>query len=179
MLFLSFACILLFLWLHDILSHEVSTMTTLDIGKAIRKLRKERGLTQIQLSNNANMAVNSIRLYESGKRIPSMDVRLELAEALGCSFEELLDENEKNAMFYRTVMGIMNNAANTRKDSIERFTHNELGLIIIDLFEQLNHEGRSKAVDYMHDLSENPKYQRGTSTKQETPPEGQINPADS
>ena len=74
----------------------------------------------------------------------------------------------------------METAVQSRSDRIDEFIHNELGLIMIDLFEKLYHDGRSKAVDYMRDLSENSKYQRAeviekdTSTTQEKPSEEQI-----
>lgn len=58
-------------------------------GKRLRELRKKEKLTQIELASSAGVAVNSIRLYEAGKRTPSTDITVKLARALGVSLIEL------------------------------------------------------------------------------------------
>ena len=48
----------------------------MNVGEAIRAKRKEKGMTQIEVAQAAGIAVNSLRLYESGKRQPKQSVLL-------------------------------------------------------------------------------------------------------
>lgn len=64
----------------------------MDIGKRIRQLRKEKGMTQAELAEQTGIAVNSVRLYEGGYRSPNLQTLMKLASALGVSLTELLEE---------------------------------------------------------------------------------------
>lgn len=57
------------------------------IGEIIRAKRKAAKLTQIELAERAGVAVNSLRLYEAGKRSPKMDTLSKLSAALGEDIE--------------------------------------------------------------------------------------------
>lgn len=63
-------------------------------GKNLRELRKQKQLTQINLANAAGVAVNSIRLYEGGKRLPSMEICVKLADTLDCALLDLCNNSE-------------------------------------------------------------------------------------
>ena len=45
----------------------------MSLGLKLRQIRKEKKLSQIEVAEKANVAVNSIRLYEANKRQPRMD----------------------------------------------------------------------------------------------------------
>lgn len=60
----------------------------------IRKFRKEKGFTQIELAEKAGMAVNTLRLYEGGRRHPSEKQLQRLADALNISVSELMESKE-------------------------------------------------------------------------------------
>lgn len=60
----------------------------------IRKFRKEKGFTQIELAEKAGMAVNTLRLYEGGRRHPSEKQLQRLADALNISVSELMEPKE-------------------------------------------------------------------------------------
>lgn len=62
----------------------------MDIGAAIRAKRKEKGLTQIEVAQAANISVNSLRLYESGKRELKQSVFISIAHALETSVFDLM-----------------------------------------------------------------------------------------
>ncbi|MGN0970656.1 MAG: helix-turn-helix domain-containing protein [Aristaeellaceae bacterium] len=172
----------------------------MDIGKQIRSIRKQRGLTQIQLAEKVGMAVNSIRLYEAGKRIPSIDVRLELAEALDCGFDELMTKKEASDVASILEKGYMSRAEEemldspTQEDMVSRFGQpdnvaspqpsfpvwfHDIGyqanLILNDLvkhFRNLNTEGMQEASKRVEELAMLPKYQRTPTAKRtEIPPE--------
>lgn len=59
-------------------------------GERIKAIRKKSGLSQIELAEKAGIAVNSLRLYEAGKREPKIDAITKLAGALGVTKQELL-----------------------------------------------------------------------------------------
>lgn len=60
------------------------------IGELIRAKRKAANLTQIELAERAGVAVNSLRLYEAGKRSPKMDTLSKLSAVLGEDIEFFL-----------------------------------------------------------------------------------------
>lgn len=53
-----------------------------DFASLLKGKRKQVGMTQIELAEAAGVAVNSIRLYEGGKRTPSVYIAFRLACAL-------------------------------------------------------------------------------------------------
>lgn len=65
-------------------------MTT---GQMIQIIRKEKRLTQAQLAERAGIAVNSLRLYEAGKRSPKMEVLERIASALSVNVVDLYESN--------------------------------------------------------------------------------------
>jgi len=53
------------------------------LGKAIRRVRNLRGISQAALAENAGLQGNSVALIERGQRGVSMETLNELADALG------------------------------------------------------------------------------------------------
>lgn len=58
----------------------------------LQKLRKKRGLTQAQLAAMIGAEQPTIQRYEAGKRRPSIEDVVKLADALGATIGELFDE---------------------------------------------------------------------------------------
>lgn len=59
------------------------------VGKAIQKIRKKQGLTQVQLSKLTGFNQNTISNHERGNRsVDEMDINI-YAQALGVSPKEL------------------------------------------------------------------------------------------
>ena len=56
----------------------------------LKKIRKARGLTQKELAKLSDLSEAQISLIESGKRFPSYEALLKLAEALDCESADLL-----------------------------------------------------------------------------------------
>jgi|SRR5215217_2881207 len=61
-----------------------------DIGTNLRRLRKERKLTQEQLSNEASISHTTLWNVETGKTTPRVAIAEKLANVLGVSAEEIL-----------------------------------------------------------------------------------------
>lgn len=62
----------------------------IQFGERIRKLRRDRRLTQEQLAEMLNVSVEHLRKIELGKRGISIDLLLDLAAELGVSVDFLL-----------------------------------------------------------------------------------------
>lgn len=63
----------------------------MEFNERLRVSRKEKGLTQVDLAEKAGIAVNSVRLYESGKVTPKLDAMRKLADALEIDINWLLN----------------------------------------------------------------------------------------
>ena len=60
------------------------------IGKFIAACRKEKGLTQVQLSEKLNITTRAVSKWETGKSCPDASIMLELCDILGITVNELL-----------------------------------------------------------------------------------------
>lgn len=61
------------------------------IAKNVKKLRKQRGLSQDKLSKIADISHNTIIKIESGAiQSPTMDTASKIAKALGVSLDDLM-----------------------------------------------------------------------------------------
>ena len=69
----------------------------MDFPKRLANLRKEKGLTQQNLTDKARIHVMQIRRYEGGESQPTVEVIRKLSVALNVTADELIfDENERD-----------------------------------------------------------------------------------
>ena len=61
-------------------------------GEALRRLRRERGLSQERLAEAANLTDDYIGFIERGENVPTLTVILKLAKALSVDAAELVGE---------------------------------------------------------------------------------------
>ena len=61
----------------------------------LRELRKQRGLTMKELGEKIGVSESTISLYETGRRSPSYEILLKIAEYFGVSVDYLLRGNEE------------------------------------------------------------------------------------
>lgn len=59
------------------------------LGRAVRKLREARGLTQEELASQAGMTFGTVSRLESGKSVPAWATVMQILAALGVSLHEL------------------------------------------------------------------------------------------
>lgn len=68
----------------------------MNVGELIKKVRKEKGMTQKQLADKAEISFSMISKLESGERKnPTNEILTKLASALGVSKAELVDDKAK------------------------------------------------------------------------------------
>ena len=76
---------------------------TSDFGERLRKIRREKGITQSQLSETSGISRRMLVHYESVVKMPPLEKVKKIAQALGVSSDELLGmptptkEQKKNA----------------------------------------------------------------------------------
>ncbi len=65
------------------------------IGEAIKKARKDKGLSQKQLAEMSGVCWVSISYYETGRAFPSILNLISLADALSVTLDELVGREVK------------------------------------------------------------------------------------
>ena len=71
-------------------------MNQFKIGKFIAECRKEKGLTQMQLSEKLGITDKAVSKWERGIAMPDTSIMLELCDILGISVNELLNGEKIN-----------------------------------------------------------------------------------
>ena len=123
----------------------------MNIGKNIKKYRKEAGLTQKKLGELSGTSERTIQQYETGKRQPRLEQLRKVADALNIPMYQLTEMNYLK--FYDTkeiIDDFILRANETKSD------------IINELFDSLNEKGKDKAIEQVKLVSMIPDYQNGT-----------------
>ena len=60
------------------------------IGKFLKALREERGLSQVELAKQLDISASAIGMYEVNSREPSDDIKTKIAEYFDVSVDYLL-----------------------------------------------------------------------------------------
>ena len=98
-------------------------------GNVLSKLRKEKGLTQKELSTKINISDKAISRWERGSSYPSLDMIYRISKFFGISFHDLLamrmdaDDGDDNL-----VQEIINEFTEINKRNIKRI---KIGIIIM------------------------------------------------
>lgn len=79
-------------------------MHQIKIGRFIKELRKERGLTQEQLAEQFGVSRRTVSRWETGSNLPDLDILVEMSDYFSVSLRELLD-GERNAMKMDNFVG--------------------------------------------------------------------------
>ena len=67
----------------------------LAFGKVLRRRRVAAGLTQEQLAHESELQRNYVSLMERGINQPTINTLIKLANSLGCTAAEIVDEVEQ------------------------------------------------------------------------------------
>ena len=63
----------------------------MNIGKNIKELRKENGLTQTQLADLLFVSQDTVSLWECGKSLPDVKALIAMTKIFGVSADYILD----------------------------------------------------------------------------------------
>ena len=67
----------------------------MSVAENVLRLRRAKGLTQLELSERVGVARSMIAQIERGTRVPTILLGRDIANVLGCSIEALISDPEK------------------------------------------------------------------------------------
>ncbi|MBQ2998137.1 MAG: helix-turn-helix transcriptional regulator, partial [Oscillospiraceae bacterium] len=71
-------------------------MDQIKIGKFLKHLRKEKGLTQEQLAEQFFVSSRTVSRWETGNNMPDLDILIELADFYNADIREIIDGERKS-----------------------------------------------------------------------------------
>lgn len=143
-----------------------------DIGSKIREARKNKGLSQAEVAQAANVAINSLRLYEANKRQPRFETLKSIAAAIGVDVIQLigidLPANTDDTLLQSKIEAIpLDDLDNAMVSSLEaearafkNVSVDTLGHALWRAFGPLNKIGKIEAVKRVEELTGIPKYRK-------------------
>jgi transcriptional regulator with XRE-family HTH domain len=69
-----------------------------DFSQRLKKLRKDKHLTQAQVAERIGVTASMVSSYETDIRLPSYEVMLRIADVFGVSVDYLLGRQEKRLL---------------------------------------------------------------------------------
>ena len=158
----------------------------LTVGEQIKRIRKEKGLTQREVCERMGKTPSFIGQYENGARLPKYDTLKEIAKALGVRVRVLLEplSNESDFIehpeqfpfeYVNELISDMKSEAEEQKKSEPIYKLTEKNISKIEsAMHRLNAWGQFLAVQRIEELTEVPRYQRHPEipTANATPPDG-------
>lgn len=136
------------------------------IGNNLKKLRKSKNFTQLQMANELGISVSAYSNYENDNRTPSLDTIYRICSILDVGLVELLDDYTMIFMNSQEVIDEINcTNEKYKKDHPEEYKKREedingkrLNNLIKRKTDILNNDGKQKVIDYIDDLD--PKYKK-------------------
>ena len=103
-------------------------MNTQDFGKFVAELRKEKGMTQLQLAEKLNVTDKAVSRWETGKNFPDIEIFEDLSKILEVSVSELLEGKriEKEELITVSEENVVKQIKKNKK-------HKKIYLVIIAL----------------------------------------------
>lgn len=111
------------------------------VSENIKRLRKEKGWTQVRLSMEAHVSQQAISFIESGRNEPSADMIRALSRALGVTSAEIMGDSVS--------------------DGLSEFNQNEIRLLRI--LEQLNDAGQDFLLSQAESILNQPVFRKESS----------------
>ncbi len=121
-------------------------MNQIKIGKFLKGLRKEKGITQEQLAEILGISNRTISRWETGNNMPDISLLVEIAEYFDVSILEIINgerNKEKMNEEIKEVAESLSDYANTEKEKIMREirNYNIMGTVAIIVYGILRHSG--------------------------------------
>lgn len=94
------------------------------LGKRLKSLREDSGMSRAELSLQLNTSISAISQYETGSRIPSDDIKIAIAKIFNVSVDYLLgltpftNTSKENTLFEQIA-----NLNNEEIMEIKNFIH--------------------------------------------------------
>ena len=92
------------------------------IGKFLKYLRKDKGLTQEQLAEHFCVSSRTVSRWENGNNMPDVDILIGLADFYEVDFRELIDGERKNENMDKETKETVLKAAEYMNAGAEQYT---------------------------------------------------------
>lgn len=142
----------------------------MDIGQKIKKIRKEKNITQRELGERMGVSQQQIAQYENGKLKPKLETICRIADALEISHNTLfdtMDPHEKGVLLKYNLIELVKNLnievtditdSNSIINAVEETANKKRKYI--KLYDFLNSPGQDKAIEQVELLTKIPEYQK-------------------
>ena len=131
-------------------------------GERIFELRDRLGLTQKEFADSIDVSQSSVNYWENGKREPKMSHLCKISNVYKVPINELIGTNGTQRVSGEDADLELFIDAETSELSLKLKPDFEA---LFTSFKSLNEKGREKAIDYVSDLAQMPKYQQDPDTK--------------
>ena len=129
-----------------------------EMGQRIQAARKRKGITQQQLADSLGLATGTVQQYELGKRTPKNGTIKAIAAILEMTPFDLIGPEWFDLQAGPEYLADLREGVNALHVVEEAF--GEPASQMVARFSELNDTGQQKALDYISDLAEQPKYQK-------------------
>ena len=92
------------------------------IGKFLKCLRKDKGLTQEQLAEHFYVSSRTVSRWENGNNMPDVDILIELADFYEVDIRELIDGERKNENMDKEIKETVLKTAEYMNMETEQYT---------------------------------------------------------
>lgn len=133
----------------------------MNVGENIRRIRKEKGLTQKQLAKILNVSEPMISQYEAKESL-KLDTIEKIANALDVFPFELTEAETSKPSSYYKKLGMIFGLAGFNDDSDVSM---EEMVKLLELYMQLNHNGKIKAIEQVTLLTKIDEYKKKSKEK--------------
>ncbi len=99
------------------------------VGKKIAQLRKQKGLTQDELSEKLYVTRQALSKWENGLSVPGIDALVALSEVFNTSFEEILCLNDTSIVDSNNIF-----SGHSRMFVIKKLISNEINVELSEVF---------------------------------------------
>ena len=100
------------------------------IGRFLKDLRKEKGLTQEQLAEQFRISRRTVSRWETGSNLPDLDILMEMADYYDVDLRELLDGERKNEKMNKELEETVLKVADYSNEEKQKLTRNMHWLFI-------------------------------------------------
>ena len=107
--------------LDRILFERRKIMNQEKIGKFLKELRKQKGLTQEQIAEKFNVSNRTISRWENGNNMPDLDILIELSDYYEVDLREILNGERKSENMDKKMEETVLQAADYTSTKAERY----------------------------------------------------------
>lgn len=91
------------------------------IGRFLKELRKEKGITQEQLAEQFNVSNRTVSRWENGNNMPDLDILIEISDYYEVDLREILNGERKSENMNKEIKETILQAVDYTNTEAERY----------------------------------------------------------